>query len=432
MVLFPLPPGPVEAPLPPPNYRPEPGFVRILASRSGGPLPGLEDPGGDDLAFLVRAWKVSHDVLAVLGALGHRLRAKGAAVGRIVLNVATLHPEVLSYGFRWSQGSNEARELEIARDILQSEAFQASPLLRVVEHGETIRRRLCGEGVVLDFPVLHDLLADGLTDYLAMPLPLGRQRRSFATFASDHPDGFSQRDIEVLKGLAPGLGMMLETHALNRIAGTLLDVYLGRGVGERVLAGEITRGSGEAIRAILWASDLERFTTLSDQLPGEEVVDILNRVFEPQVEAVGRHGGEVLKFVGDGLLAIFPIHNGITPADAAARALAAAREARLATHAVDRAVAEAHPGLGAPLSMALHEGTVFFGNIGGANRLDFTVIGPAVNQAARVEKLTRTLGRRLLVTRAFVDAAGTDRFESLGLHALRGVAEPIEVLAPLD
>jgi adenylate cyclase len=208
-----------------------------------------------------------------------------------------------------------------------------------------------------------------------------------------------------------------------------MDTYVGHRTGERVLSGAITRGSGEAIRAVIWFCDLRGFTTLADTLPLEKVIGLLNDYFETMVEVVTAEGGEALKFMGDGMLAIFELGANEDPAPRCGAALRAARAAseKVAKRNVERRDAgepEIHFGL------ALHMGEVSYGNIGAPNRLDFTVIGPAVNQAARLEKLGHELGRPVVTSASFAEAS-PEKLETLGLHNLRGVAEPQQVFAPI-
>jgi adenylate cyclase len=199
-----------------------------------------------------------------------------------------------------------------------------------------------------------------------------------------------------------------------------------------VLAGEIRRGSGELIDAIVWVSDMRDYTGLSDRLPGPDVIRLLNAYFERLVEAVEAHGGEVLKFIGDGMLAVFPVTDATPAADSAAAALRAARAALAAIRTLNgsdgdalKIATEWRP---LDMAIALHRGSVFYGNIGSADRLDFTVTGPAVNLAARVEPLAKETGRRLLTTAAFAELVDAP-LHPLGRFSLRGVAQPVEIFA---
>jgi adenylate cyclase len=206
-----------------------------------------------------------------------------------------------------------------------------------------------------------------------------------------------------------------------------MNTYVGERSGAHVLAGQIQRGSGEDLNAVIWFCDLRGFTRLADRLPRSDLIKLLNDYFEIMCNAVRAEGGEVLKFVGDGMLAIFEMKDAV---EAAARAEAALRAARAAidatrSHNAARRVAGQTE---IKFGIALHLGEVSYGNIGAPDRLDFTVIGPAVNHANRLEKLAGELGRPLLASASFAGAAPAG-LQSLGLHRLRGVAEPQEVFA---
>lgn len=369
-----------------------------------------------------------HTSLAtLLDAWCWRLVAIGVPVARTTVNVGTLHPQLIGIAARWTAGDGIAEDVALAHGLLDTAAFRRSPIQRIYETGEPLRRRLDGTAAVEEFPILGELKEQGCTDYLALPLLLGGVTRNGATFASNRPGGFSDADIALLTGLAPGLSIVLELMAQRQISQTLLDVYLGRNAGRRVLAGEIVRGGGEIIRAVIWSSDLRDFTRLSDRLPGERVIAILNRALETQVDAIQAEGGEVLKFVGDGVIAIFPIDDAGFAAAKCAAALRAARRSLDANAVLNAALAREPDAPRARLAVALHVGEAMFGNIGGRDRLDFTVIGPAVNAVSRLEKLAKVLGRDLVVTGAFAEAAHDRALVSLGVHPLRGFSDPVEV-----
>jgi adenylate cyclase len=250
-----------------------------------------------------------------------------------------------------------------------------------------------------------------------------------AAYITDRPGGFWEREIADLTAVSERLSIVADMNSQRQIAENVLKAYLGPQTGRKVLAGQIRRGSGEEIAAVLWSSDLRRFTQLSDRLPGEKLIGILNDLFDLQAKAITAHGGEILKFVGDGLLAIFPVADPDQAAVAAANALAAAQEA-LAALGV--------PGAGAALAgeppleivIALHYGTVIYGNVGAADRLDFTVIGPAVNLVSRIEAVAKSLDLPLIVSDDFANAYG-GALKSLGRHQLRGLEVPHELFTPL-
>lgn len=281
----------------------------------------------------------------------------------------------------------------------------------------------------MDYPVLPEFIADGGTDYAAMPMICSSGEINCITWLTDRAHGFTELEIAGLESVAEALTIIVELQSTRRIARYLLDTYVGHRTGERVLSGAITRGSGEAIRAVIWFCDLRGFTALADTLPRGKVISLLNDYFETMVEVVTAEGGEALKFMGDGMLAIFELSATEDPAPRCGAALSAARAAaeKIATRNRERREAgepEIHFGL------ALHMGEVSYGNIGAPTRLDFTVIGPAVNQAARLEKLGHELGRPVVTSASFAEAA-PEELESLGPHSSRGVAEPQQVFAPI-
>jgi adenylate cyclase len=249
-----------------------------------------------------------------------------------------------------------------------------------------------------------------------------------AAYVTDRPGGFSEREIAELAAVSERLSVVADMNSQRQIAENVLKAYLGPQTGRKVLAGQIRRGSGESISAVLWSSDLRRFTQMSDQLPGERVIGILNDLFDLQAKAIVGYGGEILKFIGDGLLAIFPVANPDEAARTAGNALAAAQEAQAALGALRAGASQAgDPPL--EIVVALHYGTVIYGNIGAADRLDFTVIGPAVNLVSRIEAIAKSLDLPLIVSDDFARAYGGP-LKSLGQHQLRGLDLPHELFTP--
>jgi adenylate cyclase len=272
-----------------------------------------------------------------------------------------------------------------------------------------IRRGLADPACPLDFPVLKDLRQEGFTDYFCAPLIFNNGEIHAASWSTKTPGGFSAAEIAGLDAIHPPFARVAEIWALRRIATTLLDTYVGRQTGARVMAGHIQRGDIETIEAVIWLSDLRDFTPMTDNLPPPEVIARLNRFFDGQAPAIHEKGGEVLKFVGDGLLAIFPVANG-NPAKACEAALHAvfATQASLAETAQDLRY-----------GLALHVGQVAYGNIGSGDRLDFTCIGPAINMAARLEKLSAEARRPVVASQAFASHVPGD-FIHLGDFTLKG------------
>ncbi len=356
--------------------------------------------------------------------LCRRLLATGVPLLRATCTVRTLHPTLAGITMIWRKDEDWPTEVAILHETTESQDFKDSPLPVIYEGAAAIRRRLDIPGAVLDYPILADLKAAGATDYLALPLVFSDGLINFLTWTSDRAGGFTTQHLKALYDLMPLLALVLETRARQSVTVNLLSTYLGGDAGRRVLNGAIRRGDGETIRAVIWLCDLRGFTAMSDALPRDVVIKVLNDYFERMVLAVESQGGEVLKFLGDGLLAIFAIDDA-APKEAAASALKAAAEAqrrmaRLAEERRAKGKAELRFGV------ALHVGDVIYGNIGSRRRLDFTVIGPAVNMASRIEALTKVLRRSVLISAEFAHAY-EGPLTSLGFHVLRGFSEPVEI-----
>jgi adenylate cyclase len=369
--------------------------------------------------------------IKLIDALCWRLVAAGLPVDRCGVTVAVLHPQFTGYSIRWWRETGEAAEFLVEHGVYSNEAFLRSPFPPVVERGEILRVRIDPAATSFPYPVIADLAAQGYRDYIALPIRLSTIAAAgrvwpfqVCVFATRRDEGFAASDIAAFAAIVDGLAAPLALATERRKSRDLLAVYLGSGVAPRVLSGEITRGSGEALHAAILATDMRGFTALTDRLPAQRIVDLLDAWFDGQVRAVHEHGGEVLKFMGDGMLAIFPIGDIEFARDAARRALAAARGALASARHLDRdpGFADAHP---LRAVAALHVGEVFHGNIGAEDRLDFTAIGPAVNLVARLEALAKTLDRDLILSAPFARLSGTTTVP-LGRHAIKGLATPIE------
>jgi adenylate cyclase len=383
----------------------------------------LQDDVASVVAWLVEGARNVSRPEDVVAELCDRLVRCGLPLHRVAVFVRTLHPDIMGRRFVWRPG----HPVEISQgshDVLATDTFRRSPMPYVFETGQPVRRKVEDPDCPHDFNILEELRPEGVTDYLIQPLPFTSGEIHAISWTTTRPGGFRDSDLAALDAIRLPLARLAEIYALRRTATNLLDTYVGRHAGEHILHGRIRRGDSERIEAVILLTDLRGFTTLSDQLPGDQVLGLLNRYFDGLVPAIERHGGEVLKFIGDGLLAIFAVADD--PKSACQAALAATLEAREAL-----ATANAERGDGPVLrqGMALHLGSVLYGNIGSAGRLDFTAIGPAVNLTARLETVARDLGRDLVVSAAF--AAQSDAgLDSLGTFALRGFREPQEVFAP--
>ena len=360
--------------------------------------------------------------------------ALGLPLCRLKLHIRTLHPQFLGVSYTWTRGVDELAEFNATYAILNQDCYRSSPFRAILDEGVGgFRRRLDVLDVVLDYPILEEFRAEGATDYVAMPIVFSDGRRSALAFSGDRPGGFTTSELELISDMLLVLSRLIEVHASRRTAQTILKTYLGRVSGERVLNGLIRRGDSEDIDAVIWFSDLRNSTRLADVLPGRAFLQLLNDYFEAVAGAVLSHGGEVLRYVGDALLAIFPLGNagsswleGDLPAAAACkRALAAAREAitRMAAFNATRAERGEPP---LHFGIALHVGAVMYGNVGVEQRLEFTVVGAAANVAARLETMCKILERPLVIS-ADLARLVDEPLVSLGFHALDGVSEPNEV-----
>ena len=359
-----------------------------------------------------------------------RLVEAGVPVRRCSLHLRQLHPQFYSRGFYWCQGDAQARESPREHGIEKSSTFLDSPLrIAYVDHLD-VRRRLLDPATPRDFPILRELEELGITDYLVKWLPFRGGGEQAMTLATDHPEGFSDGHLAMLETALPAFSLVAELINLERMSRVLLQTYVGRSTGDQVNAGKVKRGDVSRLRAVLLFSDLRGFTQLSENHSGEAVIELLNQYFETMSRPFTDAGGEILKFIGDAMLAILPVNgNG----DGAARhacetALAAADEAvaSLARMNDERRTA-GKPVINAGL--ALHIGEVLYGNIGTPDRLDFTVIGHAVNLLSRIEHFCAEAGHSMVLSADFVKTAGIQA-RSLGKHPLKGFAAPQEIFGP--
>lgn len=360
----------------------------------------------------------------VVGQAGPRLLAAGVPIARIAAFVRTLHPHIMGRSFEWSTDAPQVIVREAPYALLRDESYTRSPVGTVFATGQELRRRLDGSEP-LDLVELPELAAQGYTDYLVLPMRFLDGTVHAVVFATRVEGGFSDVDLAAMRRVSRPLARLGEILALRRTATNLLSAYVGRDAGERILQGHVQRGDTESITCVVWFSDLRGFTSMSVKHAPQDVILVLNKLFDCQVPAVEAAGGEVLKFLGDGMLAIFPIDER-RPAEAvAARALRAAREAFSALDKVNAGLPDAER---LAFGIALHVGEVAYGNVGGLARLDFTCIGPAVNLASRIEGLNAQVGRRLLLSEEMARLVGCT--ELVGTFALKGVDEPQRVYAP--
>jgi adenylate cyclase len=341
---------------------------------------------------------------SVLAGTCERLIAAGVPIVRAEAYVRTLHPQFAGRGFVWSEAGG-VRVIEAQHAVDLEEA--SNPIRRVFESGEIVRQKSEAGEVV------------------AMPLRFTSGDVHACAFTTTKVGGFSDGEVDQLVAVMEPLTRMAEILALKRVAANVLTAYVGRDAGARVLAGKIRRGDTELIEAAIWFSDMRGFSTMSNQRSPRDVIAMLNELFDCQLPAIERFGGEVLKFMGDGLLAIFtPTASGLR--ECCERALRASRDATAALVARNAAAKES-----LRFGIALHVGEVAYGNIGGEWRLDFTCIGRAVNLAARLESVTSQAGRDVLASEDFAARLGEAQFERVGEFPVKGFAERIVAFAPL-
>lgn len=372
-----------------------------------------------------RGWMIANLPDLVRG-LGHSINEANIPLMRLRLTLRTLHPQLAGLSHVWLRDGDTIEEFWPPLSILREETFLRSPYALLYQGAGAVRRRLDIPQIMLDFPILEELRAQGATDYVALPLVFTDGRINAITIATDRPGGFATAELQRMAELMPVLARLMEVHALRRTAKTVLETYLGRLTGERVLNGLIHRGEGEDIHAVIWLCDLRDSMALADSLPRQAFLDLLNEYLECMASAVIAHDGEVLKFIGDAMLAIFPLASDADnaspyPANAVPcfNAVAAAREAIGRVKALNqRRARRGEQPLG--FGIALHLGDVMYGNVGAPGRLDFTVIGPAVNEVARLETMCKALARPLVIS-AKLAAVSPEKLVSLGVHKVRGM-----------
>jgi adenylate cyclase len=357
-----------------------------------------------------------------------RLVAAGLPLWRVGVFVRTLHPDIIGRNFIWRPGA-EVAVRSANYDIVDSPEYRSSPLAIVFGEGREVRSLIDGPESKR-FPLFDELRAEGVTDYIALPILHIDGSVHASSWTTKQPGGFTDEQLNALRSLIPPLARVIEITRLRFTASTLLDTYVGNRAGERIMGGQIRRGHTDTMHAAIWLSDLRGFTALSDRLPAEIVVEILNLYFDCQVSAIRSHGGEVLKFMGDGLLAVFPIDEYVGDIQqVCARVLEAARESRSSVEAMQYPIGETIERF--RFGVALHVGKILYGNIGGGNRLDFTCIGPAVNLAARLEKIAGRLHRTVVASAAFAQVCAGG-WSDLGEFPIAGFSKAERVYGLTD
>ncbi|MGF6175398.1 adenylate/guanylate cyclase domain-containing protein [Ensifer sp. 4252] len=357
--------------------------------------------------------------------LCERLNAAGIPITRATLHFRTYHPQWLGARIFWHAGNAQATIHTFDYGMEKTPEFLLSPAFEIYQGSSEVRQRLEEGPFERSWPLLNELVEQGSTDYVAWPMDHTLGRRHFVSFSTREAGGFKLEHFAFLKDLVPALSLITEIRLKNVLARTLLETYVGPHASEQILAGATTRGSGATVSAAILICDLRDFTQISDLWQRDDVIEMLNAYFDAISEPIEKNGGEILKFLGDGLLAVFPL----THARACADLLDSIRQARGNMAALN----EQNHVRNRPMlnyGIGVHVGDVMYGNIGSSKRLDFTVIGPAVNIASRLESLTKEIGRSVLVSGAFADEARCyTGLERMGLFPLRGLGEPIEVFA---
>jgi adenylate cyclase len=396
-------------------------------------------------AWLTKAGLAGTSETDIVSGFCERCVSAGLPLSRTLIFIDTLHPVHEGRLFRWGYGPNEPALLEYGRtnpsalaasgsdpgDVEMAERWRRSPHYRMVQTGESFLRRRLNATIADEFTVLQEWLIAGITDYVAMISRfaaegvIGEMDGVYTSWGTTAPDGFDDNHLTALKRVVPYLALAIKSVSLARMTRTLMETYLGRDAGRRVLGGRIVRGTAEKIDAVIWFSDLRGFTRIIDNTP-EEVIPLLNDYADAIVSAIHQHGGDVLKLIGDGTLAIFTAEDRI-------HACAAALSAAIAARRDVAALKKRRAADGKPLTdmyLGLHVGEVLYGNVGSRERLDFTVIGPAVNEASRITALCRSVDQPMLLSSAFANVGDIKRrLVSVGRYALRGVSHPQELFA---
>jgi len=366
--------------------------------------------------------------LEIVTEMAGRLRAGKVPVDRVTTGIWVVHPNVRAESSIWQSGLSPELRLHTAENKSLDE-YQKSPIKRVHELKEPVRVAIERKpGSADEFPITAELRDDGFTDYIALPMPFSDGSVKVASFATRAPGGFSTSHVSVFESLIRPLALVCELKTLRRTAETVLDTYVGPRAGGKVLDGTTRRGEGEWIKAVVSFADIRGFTRLSNTLPADKIIVFLNKYFGAMTAAVEAHGGEVLKFIGDEVMAIFPYETSEEARDAAMRALMAAQDTLTRIEEINtERTCMMTPDLS--VGIALHAGDVFYGNVGSETRLDFTVVGPVVNLAARIAELAKDLERQVLVSDALADIMGC-RSGLFGRYQVKGFDAPVAVYSP--
>lgn len=369
--------------------------------------------------WIIKEGRLLENPLDFITLLCGKILEADIPLSRLRIGFPTIHPQIDIWAFTWTTENQKAELWGGEHGIRNSDKYFGSPAEWVHTHKKPFRRRLTELDKDHDHLVLFEQKELGLTDYLMVPIPFMDGSLPVISYVTAAESGFTDQQIQELEDLALYISPIVEIHARQKIALTLLDTYIGHRSGSQVMEGHIQRGDGEVIEAALWLSDIREFTALSEKLDHTEIFSLLNNYFQCLADAVKDYGGEILKFIGDAALVIFPVDQDTTAHKACENALKAAKQSFANVHEINverRACnkPDIHFGIG------LHFGPVVYGNVGALDRLDFTVTGPAVNLTARLESLTKETGKPLLLSSNFTKQLRTD-FPYVGEFAMKGI-----------
>ncbi len=379
------------------------------------------------VTWLTETGRLIADPLELVAAFSEQLNRNALQISRFRIGFRTIHPQIAVWAYWWSNTDGKA-EIWIGHHGIEStDEYQNSPIQKVLDSGTWYQRKLTDLDPDNDHRLLHEQARQGGTDYLAIPTQFSDGTLNISNFTSSAPGGFDAADVNALVEITKAISPIIEIHATRQIATTLLNTYVGPRTGVRIMKGAIKRGDGETIQAALWFSDLRDFTPLTETLPPDALLAMLNCYFENIASSVVECGGEILRFIGDAMLIVFPMENGLTEQQVCQSALTAARQAfeHIGTINKERAALDQPP---IKFGVGLHFGDVIYGNVGSADRLDFTVMGPAVNRTARLESLTKKLGHSLLLSAEMATLANVATID-LGHHEMKGVTQPQPIFA---
>lgn len=357
-----------------------------------------------------------------MDAVCHKLIELGTPVSRVRISFRILHPQLMAWSCVWEKDKG-ADLFEISKDIIETDDYVGSPIEYIYEHNRPIRQSMA-ELPPDAHSVFYELRDKGLTDYYACPIYFSNRSVNVATYATDCKTGFSESCISFLAEVSVLITPFIETFSTRRLARNLMDTYIGPRTGRRILEGQIQRGDGEEINAAIWFSDFRNFTRYTESLDLEQLLETLNQYFEIVHQCVEKNDGEILRFIGDAMLIVFPAEKSETIADACQKALTSAIDAQLTVRNINSTRKE----MGKPIiefGVGLHEGCVMYGNVGAPTRLDFTVMGTAVNRTARLESLTKDLDCPILFSSDFNRRINSEG-RYMGEYSVKGVKNTLE------